>query len=874
MQLLDLELNNFRSHKNTVLDFTKFDSAVVVGENGVGKSSFAYGLGYCFWGDVEDTKNSDLIYTNALSMDVATRFMHDDGNIYRVVRGVKVSGVKKKTYTSFLSLLQQDPNGAVQDRLGNSYIDVSGNSIVDTTKRISALLGGLTFKTAIYSNFDLQGQSALFMQASSAERRKLFEDILNLSAYEKLEKKARAKAKEAKIALQALDIDDTKESELNLKIKNLDEQTITLKQQGTDLQEIIDEISKRKHALELIVKNGTSDVDKKKAPLEEDLQKQMAQIEEAENKLQSYAKILANKEDIVANNELLQTKLAEFKQSQETRQAYTIAKGERKTVANTLAMTEGNLEQARSKLTGKKTLLTAERNALLTKFKLEDQNQDLVAWMTTTLEALQVEQAANLEKLAILQQDAEASNKEKAEIVSKIVAFETNQQTINGQIKKIQSAGAMCPIFNKPCEKLTQEQKELELAELKSTLQKIDEDISGLSQNKNNLTAAITELNKKVIECQELDKTCTRRIMILNNDIANFAKLQEQTLKEIQTLEDEISRLQETICALEKELDGIDKTIIATGFNPDEYSKLEQDIAKLENEKWHEQRDLLITAEASIDDLKARLEEYEQNKNNILSKIQVVEQEIEAKKQEVAQATIEFESAQSVLNNNKAKLDEVNSGLANIAKEVGIAQTLLNQMREQKNKSIELQQQMQDFGALERTYKKARALIVENSVPRFQEMCNNVLEYLEVKIRVRIETLEESKDNKTKEIKLTPTFKVIVIDGNEGVERDYNTWSGGEKQRINLAIRQALSSILLNRAGIKMDLVIIDESDSALDDDGKQAMIKLIQANVEGRFGKPTKVLCITHTSELKDSFPVRIVVKKNKKASYIAEIQ
>ena len=874
MKLLNEELINFRSHTNSFLDFTRFDSAVVVGENGVGKSSFAYGLCYCFWGDIEGLKIAELVYTNALNMSVAVGFIHDDGNIYRIVRGVTVTGKKKKTFTGHLSLLQQDPNGMIEAPDGNTYTDISGNSMADTTKEITKLLGGLKAKTAIYSNFDLQGESERFMKALPSERRKLFEEILNLQMYEKLEKAARSEVRDARIALQALDIDDIKEKELELKIKTLETETTTLKAGGNDLQVVIDEVTKRTHSLETVIKNDTTDLIKKKTPLEEDLQKNAEQIKATENKLQDFDKILADKENIMAQNEALQSKISALKDAQDARQAYTVAKGERKSVAGSFSYAESRLQRAQANLENKTKVLAMEEATLREKFSLDENNPDLLLWMEETAESIKAEKAHNLVLLANEEKELDTLIKRKTELLSRIAVIETTQKTMNAQIKKIETAGAMCPVFNKPCEKLTQEQRDIELAEINTQLSDINSEYVALNEEKTVVIASINNLNTSISAKQGMEKTYERKTLTLSNDTANYTKLQASTSDEIAALKAEMLKEQATIADLDKELDKIDKTIIDTGFNPDEYKQLEEDIKKLENEKWDEKRDKLLTAEASIEDLQSRLKEYKERSDSLTALIESVSNEIKEREKELAQANLDLDSAKAVLRDNKAKLGELNSKLTEVAKELGISQTLLNQMREQKNKSLEFKQKMQDYSALEKSYKKVRALIVENSVPKFQEMCNEVLDYLEVKIRVRIETLEEGKDSKTKEIKLTPTFKIIVIDGNDGSERDYSTWSGGEKQRINLAIRQALSTILLNRAGTKMDLIIIDESDSALDDEGKTAMIKLIQANVEGRFGKPAKVLCITHTSELKDSFPTRITVKKKKKASYIAEIQ
>jgi DNA repair exonuclease SbcCD ATPase subunit len=116
-------------------------------------------------------------------------------------------------------------------------------------------------------------------------------------------------------------------------------------------------------------------------------------------------------------------------------------------------------------------------------------------------------------------------------------------------------------------------------------------------------------------------------------------------------------------------------------------------------------------------------------------------------------------------------------------------------------------------------------------------------------------------------------FKIIVLDGS-GDERDYVTWSGGEKHRINIALRHALAMTLLNRSGAKMGLMIIDEGDTKLDGIGKTALLQLIEATNQGRFGYPAKVLFITHAEDIIDRLPHRIRLDKSAIAGSKAVIQ
>ena len=81
MDIKQLQLHNFWSHKSTTIDFDK-DFYMILGKiinshksNGSGKSTIARGIAYALYGDASDEiKNDDAIYNNAEKMGVMLTF--------------------------------------------------------------------------------------------------------------------------------------------------------------------------------------------------------------------------------------------------------------------------------------------------------------------------------------------------------------------------------------------------------------------------------------------------------------------------------------------------------------------------------------------------------------------------------------------------------------------------------------------------------------------------------------------------------------------------------------------------------------------------------------------------------------------------------
>jgi exonuclease SbcC len=105
----------------------------------------------------------------------------------------------------------------------------------------------------------------------------------------------------------------------------------------------------------------------------------------------------------------------------------------------------------------------------------------------------------------------------------------------------------------------------------------------------------------------------------------------------------------------------------------------------------------------------------------------------------------------------------------------------------------------------------------------------------------------------------------IQISDSAGV-RDYEMYSGGEAFRVNFAIRLALSEMLAQRAGARLQTLVIDEGFGSQDEIGRQRLIEAINL-VKPDFAK---ILVITHIDSLKDAFPARIEVEKTPQGSRV----
>lgn len=158
--------------------------------------------------------------------------------------------------------------------------------------------------------------------------------------------------------------------------------------------------------------------------------------------------------------------------------------------------------------------------------------------------------------------------------------------------------------------------------------------------------------------------------------------------------------------------------------------------------------------------------------------------------------------------------------------------------------------------------KGIQAMIIENAIPEIEDETNKLLEKLtEGRMKVALETQKETKTKvQTSAGKIHATVETLdIIISDEMGERAYENYSGGEQFRVNFAIRIAISRLLANRAGAKLQFLVIDEGFGTQDAAGRTRLVEVIDA-IKDDF---EKIIIITHLEELKEEFPVRIEVSK-----------
>ena len=167
-----------------------------------------------------------------------------------------------------------------------------------------------------------------------------------------------------------------------------------------------------------------------------------------------------------------------------------------------------------------------------------------------------------------------------------------------------------------------------------------------------------------------------------------------------------------------------------------------------------------------------------------------------------------------------------------------------------------------DYGELALAFGKGgvQALLIEAAIPRLEDEANDLLKQMTAgRMSLKVET---QRARRTGGSDAAETLEIVIAD--ELGTRSYEMFSGGERFRVDFALRIALSKLLAWRAGAPLPTLFVDEGFGTQDAEGRDRILDVIKA-IEDRF---QRILVITHMDEIKEAFPVRIEVTRNLEGS------
>lgn len=844
-----LELKNFLPYRIT--DPLRFDGialACLTGPNGAGKSSVLDAITWALWGAARARRDDDLIHQGQSEMQVQFDF-EQEGVLYRVIRR-RIR--RAKSGQTELTLL-------AWDEAGSQWSLISEPSVRETEKRITAILH-LSYETFIHSAFIQQGRADSFTTQTPADRKRILGEILGLAQWTAYEErtKDRLRKVDAEIAFHQRTIAEiTQDLAARPNLLQDKVQAESLLADATKAwelaQERLDLVRGAPEALRT-AQTRRNELSRTQHDTERDLQDAADQITLWEKHIAECLAVIEQRADIDGGYEALQQAKDADRSLRDKLDALTDIDRRR-------ADLNGQMAAARARLEAEIARLTRS---------LEDLRSAIDADPAAELEALQGE----LDALRETEARRLDMQRQETEIREEIAAHRTTLETLSveGVEKKERretlnkTDSPTCPLCGQP---LTDEHKnemitllDAELAEHRQTYASSRDRARELEQTLKEHRRRLDGLDSALKSLPTLQERAGK--LQARADAAGQAAVRhDEDLRQHEALAAQLERgdyghdVRAALADLDGEADnlGYDKgQHDAAKRTLDDYRRFEAlkvrlDTAEQQLPSYEKSRDGARERETRLAARMAEIAEHIALVDVEMAGLEVRANEYKERENEVRLQHHSMRAAQDRLSRTQQKLDSLD------AQEERRAYLEEELKRYQHEASI--------LSELRVAFSKngVPAMVIEAAIPELEELANDLLRRMtDGRMALRLMTQREKLSGGAIE-----TLDIEIAD--ELGTRNYEMYSGGEAFRINFALRIALSKLLARRAGAQLRTLFIDEGFGTQDEAGRARLIEAINA-IQNQFDM---ILVITHIDDLRDSFPVHIVIDKTPNGSRIS---
>lgn len=850
-----LKMKNFMCYKDSVpeLSFEGIHIACLCGDNGHGKSAIFDAMTWAIWGQSRAKSDDDLIYIGQKETEVELEFTHVN-QIYRIIRKrIKKEGKSRQGQSTLeFQILNND-----------IYKTITGNIISDTQQKIIDLLH-MDYDTFVNSAFLRQGNADEFSNRKPAERKEVLSNILGLSVYDEYENRAKLLVQQQRNLIDSLEMSNQNNI---AQIANKDELIGSIEKQSNELINIqsikqaqedkLSHLSKKKQELELKNKELLN-IDSRLNELKDVLAKWKAKRTEIVKRIKDNELLLEQKDDIEKNYEVL------------------LAAREIDNKLNSQLADVLKLSQIKNRI---ENILAQEENKLRNQLEKIEEAIRVKEDKTNQIPVLE-SQISIINNDLLKQDDIEKKiNNKKADLkdlLSSISYLKSVQKQYEMEIKdreeKIKLLGtekSRCPLCNS-------ELKTSELEQLKINLNK---EISEKKEQKaaagNEMLIKMQEANIKENEIRSEDSLIRKNMSALQHKLGMLQKQLEEANSAGDELKGDYIRLEEVkgvvnnkqyLLTEQDELNNIQLELSRINYKNDVHEKQRQEILRLS--KYEKLYENLTKARLLINADNNSLREVEGFISDVEAAIKLNEEMYQSLRSEVVQLHELIGGLIGIEDEYKITLQkeiEARDLLAVAQERLRKTHELEKLIKENEDRCISLRMQESIYRELSEAFSKkgVQALLIKQAFPEIEVEANKLLNKM-TDNRLSL-ILESQKELKSKKGEVIETLDIKISD--ELGSRKYEMFSGGESFRIDLALRIALSKLLVRRAGATLPILIIDEGFGTQDVMGRERLIEAIKS-IEDDF---EKIFVITHLEELKDYFPVTISVIKTSEGSTIS---
>ncbi len=832
-----IRVKNFRGIAEMELNLSAISLAGISAPNGRGKSSFfTHSIVFALYGKpAPGCSLDDMVMKGQQDMLVEVDFEHN-GEVYQVTRTRSLKGKGKSTCE-------------FQKQTAIGWEPLTGATIKETDAKIEQLLN-LDASTFLASSLIMQGDASNFTKKLPGERKAILTQILGLEVYDKLQSAAKEREKSLTIELETsknkmLDLEEKLQAlpEVEEQMKDIDKSitlnAVAIREKETALSDAQAQI-KDLEGKEL----KAVDVKKQMDAICTDIKAIEQEIADHDMKIQNAKLILMDEVDILAKVAELDEIKAQIPALQAKEDRITTLKADE----NRIGKEQNDLLKEKNDM-GRRIYVLADELSCRAELKQanEDYQQGLHDLKALDLKADQWRELERQENTVVNQLD---------DLCKEIKNLQTTLRYHEKKISILHDSGCIDPENAKCLFLKDARESQLSLPSVQENIEELQKQCEPLMvQSK----AFMTEREGLVYD-KTYHADLKKRVESLRTQAEAYTQLEgkEELLKNLEEQREAIfnrlSVLQDNISKINLELEQLQKETESLPILKAKIPALEKYAAL--KDKLPEAHTAIKLSQESIAKLQAEIDQKNEQYRQLMADYATLSADFAGllPKVRLEAETIEGElkGLQSQLNALFAAKGTCQAKLDSLTKDAEEKDKLTAELAPKAKELARWQTLVKAFSK-----NGIPALIIENSIPELERIGNDILSQMSNGSHsLRFET---QRDLKSKD-GVAETLDIIVSDW--AGSRPYETYSGGEQLRIDLAIRLGLAELLANRAGSKIEFLVMDEVFGSQDSEHRELVIDAIKS-VADRF---KLVLVISHITETQAAFDQQIVLGENGK--------
>ena len=850
---ISLSLSNFLSYRDAAptLHLDGVRVACLCGPNGNGKSALLDAVTWALWGKARGQRHEQLLHHGQTEMRVELVF--DVGSErYRVSR--RYSQARRNPQSSLELAVQT---------AGGDFHAITEDTIRATEGKIERIIN-MDYGTFVNSAFLVQGRADEFTMATPGVRKDVLARVLGLGRYDELAERARLRGRDARAKLDAnaLNVDRLRE-----RAAKAEETRTGLADAERALAEAVASVNGLADRLQLL-RDKVAHLERRQAEREEqDAQARRARQRQAEEEAEAgdlNQRLVGWQRTIERTGEIDQG-VAALREARERVRLLTDAAQQALTLQTQLAPVENAIGQARARLESDiqtqrqhiDTQLTPRAGSLPSIQRQQDElTARLAAMESRRNEVAQAEESHRQLVLEVqtLRRDNEQVERSGRELSGKL-----------GMLDHEHTDGATCPLCNSELGPdgvaRIRASYESERTALRHRYAAQKQRAEELEQQATRAAAGAERAQGELaVEQQRIAEEQSR----LNVQREEAERAAEQLKQAVPLLGENEAALANGAYAQDEQTAarGLREQLTALSFDPAALSAAESRVQELVH--WEEERQALATARERMTDDAAALDRVRVRASEAANDAARAEQASAAIAEELAELpswTAQRGQVEEELRVASATRDGLQARKGSLENEMlQIEQAAADLAQAEAQRSV-LTDEVGAFTELALAFGKGgvQALLMEAAIPRLEDEANDLLRRMtDGRMTLNLETQRERRTGGD----AVETLEIVIAD--ELGSRAYEMFSGGERFRIDFAVRIALSKVLAWRAGAPLPTLFIDEGFGTQDAEGRDRILEVIQA-IEDRF---QRILVITHMDDIKEAFPVRIEVSRGPNGS------